>query len=427
MTDVKRCIVIGGGWAGVSSALRCRKAGLEVTVLEKTDLLLGLGNVGGIMRNNGRYTAAEENIAMGANELFDITDGLATHRNVDFEGHKHAWFYHVLKVEPRVRELLKEEGIHVRFMARCVDVEKTGDAINKVRLADGHWLEGDVFVDATGSTGPMGNCVVNGNGCSMCILRCPTFGPRVSISAKAGTIDLMATRSGGMNGAFSGSCKLEKSTLSKELQRALNKKGVAVVPLPSNLVKKEKLGLKVCKQYALDAFAENIILIDTGYAKMMTPYFNLEELRSVKGFENVRFADPYGGGKGNSIRYMAVAPRDEYFRVKGVSNLFCCGEKSGFFVGHTEAISTGAMAGFNAARLAKGEAMMALPEETAIGYLFAEGQRLLEEKDGTSRRLTFAGGEFFERMKARGLYTTDKKEIGKRIESLGLRNIYKEG
>ena len=27
---------------------------------EKTDLLLGLGNVGDIMRNNGRYMASEE-------------------------------------------------------------------------------------------------------------------------------------------------------------------------------------------------------------------------------------------------------------------------------------------------------------------------------------------------------------------------------
>lgn len=38
----------------------------------------------------------------------------------------------------------------------------------------------------------------------------------------------------------------------------------------------------------------------------MTPYFDLEQLRSVEGFENARFADPYAGGKGNSVRYMSV-------------------------------------------------------------------------------------------------------------------------
>ena len=62
---MSKIIVIGGGWAGCSAALRARKAGADVTLFEKTDMLLGLGNVGGIMRNNGRYTAAEENIALG--------------------------------------------------------------------------------------------------------------------------------------------------------------------------------------------------------------------------------------------------------------------------------------------------------------------------------------------------------------------------
>ena len=70
----KKVIVIGGGWSGVAAAVAAKKCGADVTVVEKTDLLLGLGNVGGIMRNNGRFTAAEENIALGASELFEITD-----------------------------------------------------------------------------------------------------------------------------------------------------------------------------------------------------------------------------------------------------------------------------------------------------------------------------------------------------------------
>ena len=74
-----RVVVIGGGWSGCAAALAARKAGAEVTLLEKTDMLLGLGNVGGIMRNNGRYTAAEENIALGADELFGITDKFSRH------------------------------------------------------------------------------------------------------------------------------------------------------------------------------------------------------------------------------------------------------------------------------------------------------------------------------------------------------------
>ena len=106
-----KIIIAGGGWAGCAAAVRTAKLGLRTVLVEKTDLLLGLGNVGGIMRNNGRFTAAEENIAMGASELFEITDRLSTHKNVDFPGHKHASFYDTAMVEPEVRRLLKDLGV----------------------------------------------------------------------------------------------------------------------------------------------------------------------------------------------------------------------------------------------------------------------------------------------------------------------------
>ena len=44
-----KVIIIGGGWAGCAAALTAKKAGAEVHIYEKTDLLLGLGNVGGII------------------------------------------------------------------------------------------------------------------------------------------------------------------------------------------------------------------------------------------------------------------------------------------------------------------------------------------------------------------------------------------
>ena len=119
----------------------------------------------------------------------------------------------------------------------------------------------------------------------MCILRCPAFGPRVSISAKAGGSDIMGKRKDGSFGAFSGSGKLEKQSLSEELQHKLNETGVAVVPLPEKAIKREKLDMKVCKQYALNEYAENIILLDTGYAKIMTPFFDLDTLRQIPGLK----------------------------------------------------------------------------------------------------------------------------------------------
>ena len=419
-----KVVVIGGGWSGVAAAIRARKSGAEVVIAEKTDLLLGLGNVGGIMRNNGRFTAAEENIALGAGELFEITDRLSTHKDVDFPGHDHASCYDVIMVEPEVRRLIKKLDIEILFMTRITDVVKEDGQLRGVKDSSGKVIDGDVFIETTGSTGPMGNCMRYGNGCSMCILRCPAFGPRVSITERAGLDDLTACRADGVRGAFSGSCKLEKRSLSKKLQRKLDKDGFAVIPLPKELINKDKLSKKVCRQYALDSFAENIILIDTGYAKLMTPYFDLEQLRSVEGFENARFADPYAGGKGNSVRYMSVGVRDEYMRARGSDNLFLGGEKSGFFIGHTEAISTGSLAGYNAARQAFGKPMLRLPESIAIGDLLSFANKVLEEEDCLDRRFTFAGGEYFQRMKDRGLYLTDPKAVRKIVDSEGLLDIY---
>ena len=56
-----RIVVTGGGWAGVSAAVCAKKAGAEVTLIEKTDLLLGAGNSGGIFRNNGRLYSSRRN------------------------------------------------------------------------------------------------------------------------------------------------------------------------------------------------------------------------------------------------------------------------------------------------------------------------------------------------------------------------------
>ncbi|MDD4564053.1 MAG: FAD-dependent oxidoreductase [Eubacteriales bacterium] len=430
---MERVVIIGGGWSGCAAALAARKAGAEVTLVEKTDMLLGLGNVGGIMRNNGRFTAAEENIALGADELFGITDKLSRHVNIDFPGHKHASLYDVIKVEPHVKRLLEEKGINIKTIARAVDVvmdnQKTsnGDKLMKaIILSDDTEIAGDVFVECTGSTGPMGNCLTYGNGCCMCILRCPAFGPRVSITQKAGMNDIMGHRKDGAFGAFSGSGKLEKSSLSDEIQRELNEKGVVVIPLKPEEVSKDKLDLKVCQQYALNEYAQNIVLLDTGYAKIMTPFFPLEKLRRVPGLENARYADPYAGGKGNSIRYLSVAERDDKMRVTGIENLLCGGEKSGLFVGHTEAISTGTLAGYNSVRYLKGMRPLELPKQIAIGDLISYANDKIKTKDGLMMRYTFAGSEYFQRMQEKGLYTINPEVVKKRIKKYDLYNVYKE-
>jgi hypothetical protein len=421
-----KVIIIGGGWAGCAAAITAKKAGADVSLYEKTDMLLGLGNVGGIMRNNGRYTAAEELKSLGAGDLINITDKNTRHKNVDFPGHKHAWLYDVNKIEPEVRRYLKHMGIEINLISRVIDIKKEENKIEGIYLSDGNYVEGDVFIETTGSTGPMGNCLRYGNGCSMCILRCPAFGPRVSLSQRAGVDDLQGEREEDVLGAFSGSCKLAKETVSKEVLEELEEKGVAILKVPKEDINPDKLKLKVCQQYALKEFAENVVLLDTGHIKLMTSYYPLEKLRKIKGLENVKFVDPYAGGKGNSIRYLSVAPRTDEMRVKGLDNLFCAGEKCGLFVGHTEAICTGSLAGHNAVRCYIGMPYLTLPKATVIGDIIAYANYKMMTKEGRRKRYTFAGAEYFKRMEDLGLYTLDCEEIDKRVERLNLKGIMAE-
>jgi len=421
-----KVVIIGGGWSGCAAAISSKKAGADVTVIEKTDLLLGLGNVGGIMRNNGRYTAAEELIALGGGDLIEITDKVSTHINIDFPGHKHATLYNVNMIEGEVYKYLTTLGINLMMESRVSDIKFENGKIKGVYLSDDTYITGDVFIETTGTTGPMGNCLRYGNGCSMCVLRCPSFGPRISISERCGVSDIQGETNNDSLGAMSGSCKLAKESLSEEIRTELDSKGVVVLKVPVEDVNYDKLTTKVCQQYALKEFAENIILLDTGHAKLMTTYYPLYKLRKIKGLENAKYVDPYAGSKGNSIRYLSVAPRTNDLKVTGVDNLFCAGEKSGLFVGHTEAICTGTLAGHNAVRLVLGIPLLILPSCIAIGDLITYANEKTGTREGRKDRYTFAGSGYFERMKELNLYTTDINEIREKIRKINLDNIFSQ-
>lgn len=419
-----KVIVVGGGWAGCAAAVTAKKAGADVYLYEKTDLLLGLGNVGGIMRNNGRWTASEELKELGAGDLIDVVDNSSRHKDLDFPGHKHASLYDVNIIEGNVREHLSNIGINIFTESRVTDVEVTEKKIKGIYLSDGSYVEGDVFVETTGTTGPMGNCLRYGNGCSMCVLRCPAFGPRLSISERCGVSDIQGERDDDILGAFSGSCKLAKESLSDEILEELNTTGKVILQVPKEDVNYGKLSTKVCQQYALKEFAENIILLDTGHAKLMTTYYPLQKLRKIKGLEKAKYVDPYAGSKGNSIRYLSVAPRTNDLKVEGVDNLFCAGEKSGLFVGHTEAICTGSLAGHNAVRLAMGLPLLILPASIAIGDIISYANEKAKTREGRKNRYTFAGAGYFKRMVDQGLYTLDKEEIAARVKKVNLDNVF---
>jgi len=311
-------------------------------------------------------------------------------------------------------------------VGRAQKIKMTDRKIEAVELETGQLIEGDVFVDATGTLGPQGNCRKYGNGCAMCILRCPSFGGRVSIAGLAGVKEMKGRRPDGGYGAMSGSCKLNKDSLDPGLVAEMERTGVAVIPVPKELAeqKGKLLGIKSCQQYALKEYAENVVLLDTGHAKLMSPFYPLADLRSIPGLENARYEDPYAGGKGNSIRYLAMSPRDNFLKVEGVDNLFCGGEKAGLLVGHTEAIATGTLAGHNAVRYVVDKPLLELPISLAVGDAIAYVRKQMQTEEGLMQKYTFSGSVYFERMKELGLYTTEVKAIQERVREVGLSDVF---
>ncbi len=422
-----KVVVVGGGWAGCAAALSAKKRGANVMLIERTDMLLGTGLVGGIMRNNGRFTATEELIAMSGGELFQVIDSNLLHKNIEFPGHRHASLYNVANMEPLIKKFIIENGIEIHMSTRVSDVEMKTDRIVAVTGKQSKKeirVEGDAFIDTTGTAGPPANCLKYGHGCAMCVLRCHSFGGRISLAAKAGCKEMNGEKNGQI-GAFSGSCKLHKESLSREIRDQLNTQGVAVIPLKDELKLKGKLSLKACQQYAIAAFEENVVVLDTGHAKLMSPYFPLDLLRQIPGFENARYEDPYAGGIGNSVRYFGMSPRDNALKVIGVSNLFCAGEKAGLLVGHTEAICTGTLAGYNAASWVNSEKLLEIPNSLAIGDAIDHVREQMVEKQERGLKYTFSGSVYYERMRALDLYSVDKTTITKRVKAAGMDGIFR--
>lgn len=419
----KTILVAGGGWGGCAAAYSAALQGAAVILAERTDMLLGTGLVGGIMRNNGRLTAAEELTAMGGGALLAITDAHSRHKNITFPGHEHASLYDTGAVEAAVQALLVQAGVTIYTGARLVLADITNGRLAAVQTAAGDRLRADVFIDATGTAGPMNLCTRYGNGCAMCVVRCPSFGGRVSLTALAGVPEWQGERSDGGVGAMSGSCKLHRSSLSPALARQLEQEGAAVIPLPPAL-RQDHLKLKACQQYALPAFRDNLVLLDTGSPKLMTPYLPLDILRQIPGLENARYEDPYAGGRGNSMRFFACAPRDNALRVEGTDNLLCCGEKAGLLVGHTEAIVTGTLAGYNAVRLAQGLPLLELPRTLATGEALAFTREQIRTAAGRRQKYTFSGSVLLEHLADCGLYTADTAVIRARVEQAGLTGCF---
>ena len=175
-------VIVGSGWAGCAAAYDAKRLGVDVPLLERTAMLLGTGLCGGIMRNNGRFTASEEMLALGGGDLFQIIEQHLRHKNINFPGHEHADLYDSAEIPVAIYDALIQLGVTVHLESRITRVEMKNQVLISVTYQNNNTFIGDVFTDTTGTDGPMNICIKYGHVCALCILRCPSFGGRVSLS-----------------------------------------------------------------------------------------------------------------------------------------------------------------------------------------------------------------------------------------------------
>ncbi|HVB12523.1 MAG TPA: FAD-dependent oxidoreductase [Nitrososphaerales archaeon] len=417
-----KVVVVGGGFAGVSAAACARNAGSEVTLVERTDELLGLGRYSGMFYNDGRMSAVEELIALGGGFIFDILmkpPVMTYERNemnwtaLEDLAHREALdisIFNCMLAEPAIRKYLSGLGVNLIFEDRAVDAaasSKDGKErkLTSVTLESGKRLEADSFVDCSGGAGGIQVCIDHGYGCVECNLRCNSFGDRVSIATKAGAKELRKLRTadrGGGFGAISSACSFYETSIDPTLVARLKKNGTAKIEVPEEVREMLKVGLATNWPYD-PSQVKFLKLSYPGFFKANgMVYMPLKDVRRIPGFEKARFSDPLGGGKGNAVRYISMAPRENTMKVFGFGNLFVGGEKSGPVVGIQECIVTGGIAGYNAAREAQGRELLTPPRTTVIGEFFAYVQKMMETDQGLMQTYSFMKPSFRKIMASKG-------------------------
>ena len=416
-------VVVGGGMSGCGAALAAAKAGARVTLVERTDMLIGAAVRSGEINGNGWFVSNHELRFLGAGELPDALESIKLHDGIKFpDATRHVFIFNTGLAEPLIKKIIQKAGIEVLFESRATDVKKEEGRILAVKLEDGRIVEGDAFVDCTGGRGSTSICRKYGKGCLMCTLRCAAFGDRIGVVEKAGGKVYDKRRVDGNHGLVGAAITVFKDTLSPELKARLEKKGVLKLPLPRELVDYSKYGLMA--GHRTKDFLKNLIISDIGPVAKLSGcvYMPLEELRQVPGFENVEMENP-SASRYNAVGHAAIAFRDSAMRVKGFDNLYCGGEKAS----HSSvdgATASGTLAGHNSARNAFKLEPLVLPSSLALGDFFAYTAEMSKTVAGRNTGYRMSSGKYWERMQQMGLYTDDVKKIKRRVEEAGMLGVF---
>lgn len=413
-------VVVGGGWGGAAAALEAAKHGCRAVLLEKNERMLGYGLVAGEVYQNARLTLCREARAMGAVEIFDAIDQTLRHRDAPVPGIVNTHIYEVLRIEDRIRKILEEMGVDIQTRMRFVAVHRDHEKILSLRLHNGCSIEGDAFIDATGSAGPQRFCRNYGGGCVGCQNHCAVFGGRVSVVEKAGVSEGCYVRADGTPGFYGKGVNILKASLDPGLVRDIEEKGVLVVPLPKGFPDP----VPAFANGKAAGFGGHLVLVDTGFVKVKARHaLPLSWLKTLPGMRHAVYVDPVGGSWANCLCFMASAPRNEALKVPHTQNLFAAGEKQGLMVGVCEAIVSGLIAGLNAARCALSQDELIPPPTTAVGQLIAFTAKRLKQPDGNASLYSCLGGPLVAHLKEKGLFDWDEKEVKRRISAAGWQHI----
>jgi hypothetical protein len=67
---------------------------------------------------------------------------------------------------------------------------------------------------------------------------------------------------------------------------------------------------------------------------------------------------------------------------------------------------------------------LTIPDSLAVGDAIAYVRTRMKTSEGLELKYTFSGSVFFDRMLARGLYSTDVKQIAERVDAAGLAGVF---
>ncbi|MGI6741987.1 MAG: FAD-dependent oxidoreductase [Brevefilum sp.] len=461
-----KIIVIGGGIAGISAAVGARKAGAEVTLLERQDQLMGIGRIAGSMDVGGRYPLHLEIVEMGGPEVNAALDSISLdnmdkYRESHYPHHRmpgsledmtsHSWIYNVMTADPVLRKMLQDMGIEILWRSRVVDVEKEGNRITKVKYFkdryEVNWIEADAFIDTTGSAGGMKECTKYVGGCAMCPwMQCPTFGDRINFAGKAGARTVNMHQKDGTPGIKYNGLYLYKESLSQEWKDKLAETHQIFVPFRGivdwDLDPEWSWGTRGQdgndgKGHPADKDTSWRVAPDVGRFRLLdrgifaggagpSP-LKLEQLREVPGFENIVAAGPVGGMNLWSLGHDLVFCENN-LRVPPLDNLFTAGSKA-HMVDIQPGINSGYLAGFNAARAAVGKPLEEFPMSTVSGDIIDFTRRFLadsaeSEYGGPTTFVSAHAGHYLKHLKDEGFFPDNTEKCKQRVADAGFTDYF---